>query len=156
MYYPVVLEGRDVGDTVRLYETVQVQYIATCPCSIELVRDLRTRGESGSPHQQRGFADVTVEYTPDQMVYIEEIVEAVEGAVKGLPYPVVKREYVQELARLSYAHPLFCEDAVREIALALQKLAHIKDYVIVCNHEESIHPYVVTSVLSRGVDNGLR
>lgn len=150
-YYDVVMEGTWIDNVMRLYLTVTVPYISICPCSVELCKDLRNRNLSkGYPHQQRSSAKVTIEL--GKRVWIEDLIERIESAVKVTPLPVLKREDEQQIARDSYKTNLFVEDAIREIALWMDTFDddHVRDWVIVCNHEESIHQHNAVAIMRKG------
>ena len=60
-YIPITIEAISNNQGQAFYQTVKVQFIATCPCSKELsIHSYEQDGVPASPHQQRGFATVTV------------------------------------------------------------------------------------------------
>jgi len=126
-------------DRFRFYQGVVIQYASYCPCSAELCGHLNQTGNSGYPHNQRSFADILVETTKDHYVWLEDIIEAVEYRIKTLPYPIIKRVDEQEIARVAAENPMFVEDAIREISDVLDCRKDIRDWIVKCTHEESIH-----------------
>jgi len=126
-------------DRFRFYQGVVIQYASYCPCSAELCGHLNQTGNSGYPHNQRSFADILVETTKDHYVWLEDIIEAVESRIKTLPYPIIKRVDEQEIARVAAENPMFVEDAIREISDVLDCRKDIRDWIVKCTHEESIH-----------------
>ncbi len=134
----------------RFYESVRVQYAAYCPCSSALCQ----YGKHGYPHSQRAFADVLVRTNPRAYVWLEDIIDLVETAVKNVPYPIIKRSDEKWIAGVAKSHPMFVEDAIRHISHVLHKTKNILDYYIRCTHEESIHPSNAVAVNWRGVEGG--
>ena len=164
-----------------MFVTVVVQYIATCACSKALCQHLESSDETpegtrGAPHMQRGFAKVTVEMSPTELVAakdrketggpclwipVGEIEQAVVLGTETVPHPVIRRPDEQELARQSWNHPQFVEDAARSIGEQLEraiqdKILPARDWVVVVDHEESIHTHNAVAVMNRGVGGGLR
>lgn len=155
--YDCVLEAKLVNGATKYYLTVKVQTISTCPCSKELgLHSEQNGGSRGAPHMQRGFVTVTVEYDPTDMVWIEDLVKEIEQTVVTVPYPVVKRIDEQAIALQTWEHPRFVEDVARDVSLTLDNYSAAKDYVIVAEHEETIHTHNVVAVKYKGIEGGLR
>lgn len=144
-----VLEGRTVGDECRWYFTIVMPYASVCPCSMEMCRAVRR----GVPHMQRSKVSVTVRLKDGvELSEINAIMEVdLAESVKLLPKPVMKRE--EELAWCIEAekNPMFVEDVARVVANAVQsKWDFVDDYVIVVEHEESIHEHNAVAVVWKG------
>lgn len=123
--------------------------VHNCPCSLELAKNLmEMEGKESGGHQQRAFAEVTVEY--DEILWIEDLVKEVEGAVKAIPYPIIRKPDEQNICYTARANPLFVEEASRIIGVALNQDEKILDFVVVCNHEESIHASNAVAVIRKG------
>jgi len=122
----------------RFFQGATIQYASYCPCSAELCGVLDTKG---FPHNQRSFADVMVETDTygDQYIWLEDVIEAVEGGIATLPYPIIKRVDEQEIARVAAENPMFVEDAIRSISTSLDNINGVVDWIVKCSHEESIH-----------------
>ena len=138
----------------RFFQGVTVQYASYCPCSVELCKDLEEKGEQGFPHAQRSFAEVLVETRDPNYVWLEDIIELVEKAVKVVPYPIIKRVDEQEIARIASKNPMFVEDAIRAICKTLRTKPDIYDWIVKCTHEESIHTSEAIAINWKGVSNG--
>ena len=95
-----------------------------------------------------------IECDSDNYVWLEDIIEAVESKIKTLPYPVIKRIDEQEIARVAAENPMFVEDAIRLISQSLDDMP-IRDWIVKCSHEESIHTHEAIAVNWRGF-NGSR
>lgn len=137
----------------RFFQGVTIQYASYCPCSAELCRVL---DEGGFPHNQRSFANILVETNTEKNKYIwlEDIIEAVENVIPTIPYPIIKREDEQEIARVAARNPMFVEDSIRAISDAINKIDGIVDWIVKCSHEESIHTSEAIAVNWKGVIGG--
>ena len=133
----------------RFFQGATIQYASYCPCSAELCSVLDSKG---FPHNQRSFADVMVETNTyeDKYIWLEDIIEAVEGVIPTLPYPVIKRVDEQEIARIAGENPMFVEDAIRSISKSLMDMDGIVDWIVKCSHEESIHTSEAIAVNWKG------
>jgi len=140
-----------MADMTWFYQGVKIQYSSYCPCSAELCGAL---DEKGYPHNQRSFADVLVEVVEPHYVWLEDIIETVESQIKTLPYPVIKRIDEQEIARIAAQNPMFVEDAIRKISVALNERHDIHDWIVKCVHEESIHTSEAIAINWKGIGNG--
>ena len=140
------LEGVKRDKDVKWYVTLAVPYAAVCPCSHEMVK---ARGH-GIPHMQRATARVTGLLNPqeDLSIAIGTAVSKICNAVVLIPLPHMKRK--DELAWCERAADtnMFVEDAAREVAKAIDNW--FNDWVVVCEHEESIHQHNVVAVCRKG------
>lgn len=156
IYYKCRFEGQIYKrGYFRFYQGVIIQYSSYCPCSAELCNNLFENQSKGFPHNQRSFADILVEVTEPNYVWLEDIIETVEESLITLPYPVIKREDEQEIARIAAENPMFVEDAIRKISRALDNRKDIYDWIVKCSHEESIHTSEAIAVNWKGITSGL-
>jgi GTP cyclohydrolase I len=161
IFYDCVLEAQLHGDKHKFFLTVSYIYSSTCPCSFELAQDAITRrGVAANGHSQRSIAKITVEFDPDtNVVWIEDLVEL---ARKQIPTEVViicKRRDEQAFAELNGSNLLFTEDSARLLYQGLDgwfNEGKIKDFSIVTDHLESLHPWNATAVVVKGIKGGLR
>ena len=153
-YYSSYYHGTGDNSKFRFFQGVQIQYASYCPCSAELCFNLEESGLKGFPHNQRSYADIFVESVEPDYVWLEDIIECVEGVIKTLPYPIIKREDEQEIARIAAKNPMFVEDAIRAISIALSDREDVYDWIVKCTHEESIHTSEAIAVNFKGVENG--
>lgn len=140
-----------IGDTFRFFQGVTVQYASYCPCSAELCSALE---DDGFPHNQRSFAHVLIESDRKTYLWLEDIIEAVESVIPTLPYPIIKREDEQEIGRIAAQNPMFVEDAIRAISESVDNLEGVKDWIIKCSHEESIHTSEAIAINWKGIQYG--
>ena len=124
--------------------TVQVPYTSCCPCSKEI-------SDYGA-HNQRSFAEVKVELINNEILWIEDIVDIVESCASAPIINTLKRNDEAFQTELMYENPRFVEDMSRLIGEKLDKHldVQISDYVVVIEHQESIHTYDAISVLTAG------
>jgi len=157
LYYKCKFEGQlykeKDGDVFRFFQGVTIQYASYCPCSAELCGHLSENQSKGYPHNQRSFAYILIECDPNNYIWLEDIIEAVESNIKTLPYPVIKRIDEQEIARVAAENPMFVEDAIRIISQSLSQMP-IRDWIVKCIHEESIHTHEAIAVNWKGVPGG--
>jgi GTP cyclohydrolase I len=153
VYYDCRFEGQYLeSNHYRFFQGFKFQYAAYCPCSAELCHHLSRQGAVGYPHNQRAFADILIE-SSGEYLWLEDVIDAVENGIRTLPYPIVKRLDEQEIARIAAENPLFVEDAVRIISQRLNQLP-VKDWIVKCIHEESIHTSDAIAINWKGVPNG--
>ncbi len=162
LYYKCSFEGQYLTtDTTngnveeyKFYQGVTVQYASYCPCSYMLCEDLKQKGHPGFPHAQRSFADILICGKDRTFIWLEDIIDSVENSIKTLPYPIIKREDEQEIARLAAANPIFVEDAIRSISQNLNSNKNIYDWILKCTHEESIHTSEAIAMNYKGIEGG--
>jgi GTP cyclohydrolase FolE2 len=161
-YYETVFEARNLPEGMRYYITLKVRYISTCPCSLHLSQHAEKNKmvKRANPHMQPSYATIKVEvneFTFLDADFVHRMVVEAEKALVTIPYPMVKREDEQAIAIACGKHQMFCEDAARLLAKAIDTFhPGVKDWVIVCDHDESIHSHFATACVWKGLPNGLR
>lgn len=153
IYYKCRFEGQLLNDVFKFYQGVTIQYASYCPCSAELCNHLESNKNKGFPHNQRSYANILIESHPDHYVWLEDIITSVESKIKTLPYPIIKRVDEQEIARVAADNPMFVEDAIRTISVALDYLP-VRDWIVKCVHEESIHTSEAIAINWKGIEGG--
>ena len=129
MDYEVTFIGELSPEGAYQQVRVQVPITSLCPCSKEI-------SERGA-HNQRGHVTVIVELR--RFVWIEEIVDLVEGAASCELYGVLKRPDEKHVTERAYDNPKFVEDIARDIAVALNAETRIGRYTVEVENFESIH-----------------
>jgi GTP cyclohydrolase FolE2 len=134
------LEGVKTKDDISWYWTFVFPYASVCPCSAEM-----TKIYDGIPHMQRALATITGQIEDD---FPADILDEVAKTVSLIPMPWMKREdelkWCQEAKKVN----LFVEDAARNIGDVVDKF--FPDWVVVCEHQESIHQHNVVAVARKG------
>lgn len=159
IYYDCILEGQKHGLEYKFFLTVNYVYSSTCPCSFELAQDaVLNRGQAANGHSQRSIAKITVEFNPNNVIYIEDIVEMARTKVPTEVVIICKRRDEQAFAELNGSNLLFTEDAIRLLYQGLDEMydnEKISDFSIVTDHIESLHPWSATAVIRKGILGGL-
>ena len=155
LYYKCRFEGQLLSDdTFKFFQGVQIQYASYCPCSAELCNHLFENESNGFPHNQRSFADILIEGIESSYIWLEDIIEEIEGVIPTLPYPIIKRIDEQAIAEIAAKNPIFVEDAIRIISFLLNNMEMINDWIVKCIHEESIHTSEAIAINWKGIKEG--
>ena len=146
-YYDVSLEGEiDEKNNFNKYIHFDFVYSSACPCSYELAEYARNnRNKIAVAHSQRSVARISIKY--ENTMFIEEIQEICEKALKTETQVIVKREDEMAFAELNGSYLKFVEDASRLLYKELIKNQKIKDFRIICSHQESLHSHDAISVI---------
>ena len=117
------------GDTFRQRVKVEVPVQTLCPCSKEI-------SDYGA-HNQRATASLEIEMS--EFIWIEELAEMADAGASSPVYGLLKRPDEKFVTEHAYENPRFVEDAVREIALRLEKDRRVTWYRVTVESMESIH-----------------
>jgi len=147
-YYNCTLEGNiDDKGNFRKFLHFDFVYSSACPCSYELAEHARKyRNKATVSHSQRSVARISIEYT--DIVWIEDLQEMCAEALKTETQVVVKREDEMAFAELNGSFLKFVEDAARLLYEQLIKDERIKDFRVICSHQESLHSHDAVSVIT--------
>jgi GTP cyclohydrolase IB len=126
-------------DCFQICLTVPVTTL--CPCSREI--------SAYGAHNQRGYVSVTVKPDGNEILWLEDLIEMIEGAASAPLYPVLKRPDEKFVTEQAYDNPRFVEDMVREVALAFDRDPRIASYEIEVENHESIHDHNAYAFLAR-------
>ena len=138
MDYEVTFVGeiRDGKETFTL--KVLVPVTSLCPCSKKI-------SERGA-HNQRSH--VTVAARIRTFVWIEEIIDRVEGQASSELWGLLKRPDEKFITEHAYDNPKFVEDMVRDIAAELNSDPRIQGYTVESENFESIHNHSAYAMIS--------
>lgn len=163
--YPVKLSAEKINDHYRYQLSLTIPYSSTCPCSASLSRQLYSdvindtfpsstidkqallewlQSEAGSvatPHSQRSYAYIQIDFEETDWPDIVELVFQFENAVGTPVQTAVKRQDEQAFARLNAQNLMFCEDAARRIKHHLEQLDFVSNYWFKVEHQESLHAH---------------
>lgn len=143
---PMTLEGAKIkGSEPEWFWTFEFPYASVCPCSAEMTKSAGL----GHPHMQRATATVTLQLVGDLKVLTKEILIKVANAVGLIPVSLMKRNDELAWCQLANEFNLFVEDAARVIGDVVDAFSP-PDWVVVCEHEESIHQHNVVAVCRKG------
>ena len=146
-YYDVTLEG-DLNDKGELKKILHFDFVysSACPCSYELAEFARKyRNKATVSHSQRSVTRISIEF--DDMVWIEDIKEMCDKALHTETQVIVKREDEMAFAELNGSYLKFVEDAARLLYEQLIEDKRIKDFRVICSHQESLHSHDAVSVI---------
>ncbi len=118
---------------------VVVPVTSLCPCS----KKISARGA----HNQRSH--VTVRVRPNSFIWIEELIDLVEGEASCELYGLLKRPDEKYVTERAYDNPKFVEDMVRDVAGRLNADDRIDAYVVESENFESIHNHSAYAMISR-------
>ena len=109
--------------------TVKAMVTTLCPCSKAIA--------AYGAHNQRG--EVTVQIRSRKVVWIEDLIEIIEGSASSELYALLKREDEKAVTERAYDNPVFVEDLVRNVVLKLNAHADVSWYKVEAENHESIH-----------------
>lgn len=151
--YKTELEGRYHKGLTKFFLTVDYVYSSTCPCSFELAHDAtEKRNAAANAHSQRSIMKVKVEFAPENIMWIEDLVELCRKQIPTEVQIVVKRRDEQAFAELNGSNLFFSEDVCRLMYEGLDQWydeGRIDDFSISVSHEESLHPWNAIAVTSK-------
>ena len=120
---------------------IVVPVTSLCPCSKKI-------SERGA-HNQRSHVTVTVKTL--EFVWIEDIIDAVEGIASCELYGLLKRPDEKYVTERAYDNPKFVEDMVRDIAAALNDDQRISAYIVESENFESIHNHSAYALIEKNM-----
>ncbi|OIR03881.1 GTP cyclohydrolase FolE2 [mine drainage metagenome] len=130
-----ILAGGEYRQTTK----VVVPVTSLCPCSKKI-------SERGA-HNQRSH--VTVTAITNAFVWIEDLVQMIEGQASCELYGLLKRPDEKFVTERAYDNPKFVEDMVRDVAGMLNADPRIDSYVIESENFESIHNHSAYALIER-------
>ena len=146
-YYNVTFEG-DLNKEGELKKIMHFDFVysSACPCSYELAEHARKyRNKVTVSHSQRSVARLSIEF--EDMIWIEDLKEICEIALKTETQVIVKREDEMAFAELNGSYLKFVEDAARLLYKELIHDKRVKDFRVICSHQESLHSHDAVSVI---------
>lgn len=154
-YYNVTFDcNLDVSGEFKKVMYFDYVYSSACPCSTALSNHAALeRGVYGIPHSQRSIARIAVEF--DELIWIEDMLQMCNNALTTETLVFCKREDEQAFAEKNGAQPKFVEDAIRYLANVLNENQKVKDYKVICSHQESLHSHNAAAVITKGIKNSI-
>lgn len=138
MEYNCQFKASRSGENMDFVLCVDVPVTTLCPCS-------KAISKYGA-HSQR--SSVKVELRFDEMVWIEQVVEAVESCASAPLFALLKREDEKWVTEHAYENPRFVEDLVREVVLALRALPGVNWLQVRADNLETIHKHQAYAVIT--------
>jgi GTP cyclohydrolase I len=118
-----------LGENFDFVLEASVPVTSLCPCSKEI-------SERGA-HNQRSMVNVQIRY--QDHIWLEDLIEWVEGCASAPVYSLLKREDEKAVTEQAYDNPMFVEDMVRAITEKLKSIPEITWFQVKCENFESIH-----------------
>tara|TARA_R110000737_G_scaffold2923_13_gene9541 strand:- start:35268 stop:36128 length:861 start_codon:yes stop_codon:yes gene_type:complete len=119
--------------------TVAAPATSLCPCSKEI-------SEYGA-HNQR--CRIAAAVRTEGFMWIEDLVEHLEGAASHPVYAVLKRPDEKYVTEKAFENPKFVEDIIRDLALGLNEDDRVVQYAISSENFESIHSHNAYAEIER-------
>lgn len=119
----------DPQDKIDLVSIVVVPISSVCPCSKEISKV--------GAHNQRGQVRLSTRF--HKFIWIEDMIELVEGCASCEVYSVLKRVDEKHVTERGFSNPKFVEDIVRDVAEKLKKDQNITWFSVSAENFESIH-----------------
>ncbi|MCG9895601.1 MAG: GTP cyclohydrolase FolE2, partial [Fimbriimonadaceae bacterium] len=129
----------EINGSFKCALLLKIPVATLCPCSKEISKY--------GAHNQRGWVTVRVE--SGDHIWLEEVIDMIEGSASCALYPVLKRPDEKWVTERAYENPRFVEDLVREVALRFDDDSRITGYEIEVENEESIHAHNAYAVIRR-------
>lgn len=117
------------GDKRDFILSVRVPVTTLCPCSKEI-------SDFGA-HNQRAEVHLNVRF--GKFIWAEELIEIIEDSASCELYSVLKRPDEKYVTEKAYTNPMFVEDVVRKIAVAVDGHPAITWFSVSVESFESIH-----------------
>lgn len=130
----------DSSGRMDIVSEVIVPISSVCPCSKEI-------SEVGA-HNQRGEVRLRTRFK--RFIWIEDMIELVEGCASCEVYSVLKRVDEKCVTERGYNNPKFVEDVVRDIAARLLEDRNITWFSVSAENFESIHNHSAYASITRG------
>ncbi len=163
--YPVSIRCEYINEQMNTELSLSIPYSSTCPCSAALSRQAMSdaiaeqfseevvakeavlvwitsqQGSVATPHSQRSFAYLKMQWQHHTLPNFSALIEHFEQVIGTPVQTAVKREDEQAFAKLNAENLMFCEDAARRIKQALENNKLISDYWFKVEHQESLHAH---------------
>ena len=121
---------------------VVVPVTSLCPCSKKISRY--------GAHNQRSH--VTVNVRTRGFIWIEDLIDIVEGEASCELYGLLKRPDEKYVTEKAYDNPKFVEDMVRDIAARFNADERVAAYTVESENFESIHNHSAYAMIERDKD----
>jgi GTP cyclohydrolase I len=137
--YEVTLVGERKNGKNKINIKVVVPVTSLCPCSKKI--------SDRAAHNLRSH--VTVDVETEDFIWVEEIIDLVEGQASCELYGLLKRPDEKIVTERAYDNPKFVEDIVRDIAHQLNNDKRIQAYTVESENFESIHNHSAYALIEK-------
>lgn len=132
--------GEVTPDSGAFVAGVDVPVQTLCPCS----REISDRGA----HNQRGTVRVRAQL--GEFFWFEDLIADVESCASGGLYTLLKREDEKYVTEHAYDNPVFVEDLVRNVVVAIEERYDFPWFSVEAENNESIHNHDAYAAIERG------
>jgi GTP cyclohydrolase I len=139
MNYQATIFGEHRDGQTEVWLKVVVPTTSLCPCSKEI-------SDYGA-HNQRSHITLTAKLA--EHMWLEELIDIAEREASCEVYGILKRPDEKYVTERAYDNPKFVEDTVRDVAVALNKDARVRAYVVESENFESIHNHSAYAMIER-------
>jgi len=140
--YAVAFIGESREGKTLMNIKVVVPVTSLCPCSKKISRY--------GAHNQRSH--VTVNVRTRGFIWIEDLIDIVEGEASCELYGLLKRPDEKYVTEKAYDNPKFVEDMVRDIAAKFNADERVAAYTVESENFESIHNHSAYAMIERDKD----
>jgi len=140
MDYVARFDAAACGPEIDFVLTVKANVTTLCPCSKAIAKY--------GAHNQRG--EVTVAIRSKKSVWIEDLIQMIEGSASSELYALLKRQDEKAVTERAYENPVFVEDLVRNVALRLNADKRVSWYKVEAENFESIHNHNAYACIEKG------
>jgi GTP cyclohydrolase IB len=140
MNYTARFDATATGREIDFVLTVKAGVTTLCPCSKAISRF--------GAHNQRGL--VTVQVRSRKAIWIEDLIDLVEGSASSELYSLLKRQDEKAVTERAYENPVFVEDLVRNVALKFNAHPDVTWYKVEAENFESIHNHNAYASIEKG------
>lgn len=137
--YDVTITGSLVDGVAKTTLKVLVPVTSLCPCSKKISKY--------GAHNQRSH--VTITACTRDFVWIEDLIQIVEGEASCEIFGLVKRPDEKWVTEKAYENPKFVEDMVRDVAAHLDDDNRIESYIVESENFESIHNHSAYALIEK-------
>ncbi len=137
--YQISFIGKVSNDAPSMLLRVVVPVTSLCPCS-------KAISDYGA-HNQRSHVTVTAHTRG--FIWIEDVIDLVEGEASCQLYGLLKRPDEKYVTEHAYDNPKFVEDVVRDVAARLNEDERVGAYMVESENFESIHNHSAYALIER-------
>jgi GTP cyclohydrolase I len=145
-FYKCFFQFELINDDLNIYQGLEIPYFSVCPCSQALCVN------KGVPHSQRCKMNLFLHN--EKIKNFNYLINELEDIVANKMYPIIKRVDEREIAVRALENTFFVEDIIRKVTKKLNDITVIKDWIVKCVHEDSIHQHDVFAIAYKGINNG--
>ncbi len=140
MDYVARFDAAASGGEIDFVLTVQAAVTTLCPCSKAISRF--------GAHNQRGT--VTVQLRFRKPVWIEDVIQMIEGSASSELYSLLKRHDEKSVTERAYENTVFVEYLVRNVVVRLRGHPDVTWYRVEAENQESIHNHNAYACIEKG------